>query len=67
LEDKNIGQAAASELLRIPQPKVSAIVNSKLQGISMQKLMELLNDLGNDVEIVITATPTKGRIHVTAA
>lgn len=67
LEDKNIGQAAASELLGIPQPKVSAIVNNKVRGISMQKLMELLNDLGIDVEIVITATPKKGRIHVTAA
>lgn len=67
LEDKNLGQAAASELLGIPQPKVSAIVNGKVQGISMQKLMELLNDLGIDVEIVIKATSQKGRIHVTAA
>jgi predicted XRE-type DNA-binding protein len=67
LEDKNLGQAAASELLGIPQPKVSAIVNGKVQGISMQKLMELLNDLGIDVEIVIKAIPKKGRIHVTAA
>ena len=67
LDRKNIGQASAAELLSIPQPKVSAIVNGKVQGISMQKLMELLNELGIDVEIVLKATSTKGRIHVTGA
>ncbi|MGA2689131.1 MAG: helix-turn-helix transcriptional regulator [Candidatus Korobacteraceae bacterium] len=66
---RNLGQADAAELLGLKQPKVSALVNGKLTGFSMEKLMELLNKLGEDVEIKVRKAPraAEGKIHVTAA
>ena len=69
LLSRNLGQAEAAELLGLKQPKVSALVNGKLSGFSMEKLMELLNKLGEDVEIKVRKAPraAEGKIHVTAA
>lgn len=50
---RGLSQAQAGEILRMPQPKVSAIRNYKLRGISLERLLEALADLGQDVEIVI--------------
>lgn len=38
----------------MPQPKISAIRNYKLQGISLGRLMHALTALGQHVEIVVT-------------
>jgi predicted XRE-type DNA-binding protein len=40
-------------VLGIPQPKVSALVNYRLDHFSVEKLMSFLNALEQDVEIVI--------------
>jgi len=43
----------------MPQPKVSAIRNYKLRGISVERLLQALADLGQHVDIVVKqATPT---------
>ena len=65
-----ISQAAASELLEINQPKISALANYKLNGFSVERLMNFLTALGADVQIVVRKKPGSrrpGRIHVTAA
>jgi predicted XRE-type DNA-binding protein len=38
----------------MPQPKISAIGNYKLQGISLERLMHALTALGQHVKIVVT-------------
>jgi len=53
-------QADAATLLGIPQPKVSAIRNYKLRGISLERLMQALTALGQHVEIVVS--PSTKRI-----
>jgi predicted XRE-type DNA-binding protein len=56
----DLSQIEAAEILGMPQPKVSAISNYKLQGISVGRLMEALTALGQHVEI--TVTPCGARI-----
>ncbi len=60
-------QAAAAALMRIDQPKVSALLNGHLANFSSERLMRLLTRLGQDVEIVVKAKPRRrpcGRIRV---
>jgi predicted XRE-type DNA-binding protein len=46
-------QAQAAAVLGVNQPKVSALLKCKLDGFSVERLMNFLTALGNDVEIVI--------------
>ena len=43
LEDRRLTQTAAATLLRLSQPKVSALRNYQLAGFSVERLMTLLN------------------------
>ena len=54
---RRLSQAAAAEKLGINQPKVSALVNYKLDGFSVERLMTFLTALDQDVEIVIKNKP----------
>jgi predicted XRE-type DNA-binding protein len=69
VEQSRLSQAAAAQRLRINQPKVSALANYRLEGFSVERLMNFLNALGRDVEIVIRWPRSRRapRIHVTAA
>lgn len=69
LANANLSQAAAADALKINQPKISALANYRLDGFSVERLMNFLNALGQDVEIVIRKTPGKRtpKIRVTAA
>ncbi len=63
LDEHKLSQLAAAERLGISQPKVSAIRNYKLHGISLGRLMQALVALDQRVTIVVgprTATPTEG-------
>ena len=53
IKERHLTQIAASELLGIPQSKVSCLVNGKLSMFSLDHLLLLLNRLGKDVDIVI--------------
>jgi predicted XRE-type DNA-binding protein len=68
IEAQRLSQTDAARLLAINQPKVSALVNYRLEGFSVERLMHFLNALGRDVEIVIrkkTRAKRPGRILVT--
>jgi predicted XRE-type DNA-binding protein len=63
-------QAVAAEKLGVTQPKVSALANYKLDGLSVERLMIFLTALDQDVEIVIRSKPesrSSGRISVITA
>lgn len=53
IKDRNLKQAEAAQLLGVPQPKVSALVNFRRDGFSVEKLMDFIVVLGRDVEIVV--------------
>ena len=53
IKDQHLKQVDAAHLLGVPQPKVSALVNYRLDGFSVEKLMDFIVALGRDVEIVV--------------
>jgi len=53
IKKRNLTQKEASDLLDIPQSKVSCLINGKLSMFSLDHLLMLLNKLGRDVEIII--------------
>ena len=70
MEDRGLTQAAAATILGLSQPKVSALRNYKLAGFSVERLMNLLTALDQDIEIVIrrkSRSRKGGRITVVAA
>ena len=70
LEQRKLSQSDAAKVLRVSQPKVSALRNYKLAGFSVERLMNLLMALDRDVDIVIRRRPRSrkaGRITVVAA
>jgi len=70
LRTRALTQQAAAKLLDINQPKISALVNYKLDGFSVERLMTYLTALDRDVEIIIRRKPASrlsGRIRVKAA
>ncbi len=70
IEDQRLSQGAAARQLKINQPKISALANYRLEGFSVERLMNFLTALDRDVEIVIRPKPRSGqtgRILVTPA
>ncbi|MBD2311927.1 XRE family transcriptional regulator [Desertifilum sp. FACHB-1129] len=53
IDAKRLTQTEAAKILGIDQPKVSALLNGKLSGFSIDRLFKFLNALGSDVEIRI--------------
>ena len=70
ISGRRLSQGPAARCLGINQPKISALANYRLDGFSVERLMQFLTALDQDVEIVIRPKPRsrKGaRILVTAA
>jgi predicted XRE-type DNA-binding protein len=70
LDERRLSQADAAKVLGITQPKVSALRHYKLAGISVERLMNLLTAVDQDVEIVIRRKPRSrkvARVSVVAA
>src|SRR5580704_12471214 len=70
LEARHLSQSAAARLLDINQPKFSALVNYRLEGFSVERLMLFLYALDRDVEITIRPKPRsrkEARILISAA
>jgi transcriptional regulator with XRE-family HTH domain len=57
MDERKLSQADAAKVLGVTQPKVSALRRFKLQGFSVERLMNLLTALDQDVEIVIRRKP----------
>jgi len=70
LHHQRLSQAKAARRLHINQPKVSALSNYRLDGFSVERLMNFLTALDRDVEIIVRKKPASRRsakILVTAA
>jgi predicted XRE-type DNA-binding protein len=53
LKERRLKQADTAAILGIPQPKVSALANYRLDHFSVERIISFLNALNQDVEIVI--------------
>jgi predicted XRE-type DNA-binding protein len=69
LDERGLPQNEAAKLLGVAQPKVSALRNYKLAGFSVERLMNLLVALDQDIDIVIRqkSRSRHARISVVAA
>jgi predicted XRE-type DNA-binding protein len=64
---RRLTQAKAAAFMGIDQPKVSALLNGRLDGFSSDRLMRLLRQLGQDVDVTVRAAPRgrkRGRLRV---
>ncbi len=68
IKGRHLTQKAAAEVLGATQPKVSNLINGKLEGFSMERLARFLNTLDRDVEIVVRRRPrSRKRSRITVS
>ena len=68
LTERTLTQRAAARILGIPQPKISNLLNGRLSGFSVERLLAFLTALNRDVQIIVTPTEDgeqRGEITVT--
>ena len=66
IDQKQLTQRSAAEILGIDQPKVSALTRGRLSGFPITRLLRFLNALGNDVEIIVKPKPeTRSEARIT--
>ena len=53
IAERKLTQAKAAKLLKLDQPKVSALVRGRVEGYSIDRLFRFLNALGQRVEITV--------------
>ena len=53
IKHRHLTQQQASEILGMPQSKISNMLRGNFRGISEAKMLECLNLLGRDIEIVV--------------
>jgi predicted XRE-type DNA-binding protein len=56
IRGRGLKQAQAATILGIKQPHVSALMRNRAGAFSVERLMDLLTALGQDVEIVVRPT-----------
>jgi len=56
LKQRHLTQASAGALLGIKQPHVSLLVRNRAGSFSVERLMDFLTALGQDVEITVRPT-----------
>jgi len=61
VKDRKLKQTETGKLLGVPQSNVSQLVNYRLDGFSVERLLGFLTLLDRDVEIVIR--PSRDRSH----
>ncbi len=62
IRHRHLSQMQASEILGMPQPKLSGMLRGQFRGISEAKMLECLNRLGRDVQIVVRK-PSRSRVE----
>lgn len=56
IKDRGLTQTAAGEILGIRQPHVSGLMRGQSGNFSVERLMDFLTALGQDVEITVRPT-----------
>ncbi len=53
IKEKKLTQKKAATILRVDQPKISALKNGKLSGFSIERLFSFLRALDQRIDIVV--------------
>jgi predicted XRE-type DNA-binding protein len=68
IKERGLTQAAAGKILGIKQPNVSALMRNRSGSFSVERLMDFLTALGQDVEITVRPTrKEQGEVSVVVA
>jgi predicted XRE-type DNA-binding protein len=68
IKARGLTQARAGEVLGIKQPHVSSLMRNRAGMFSVERLMEFLTELGQDVEIRVGPTRKQhGKVSVVVA
>jgi len=68
IKARGLTQAKAGEILGMKQPHVSALMRNRAGTFSVERLMEFLTALGQDVEITVRPTHKEhGKVSVVVA
>jgi predicted XRE-type DNA-binding protein len=68
IKARGLTQARAGEVLGIKQPHVSSLMRNRAGMFSVERLMEFLTELGQDVEIRVRPTRKQhGKVSVVVA
>jgi predicted XRE-type DNA-binding protein len=59
IEGRQLTQTRAAELIGLDQPSVSKLLRGRTGGYSIDRLFDILNRLGQDVEIHIRPKPAE--------
>jgi predicted XRE-type DNA-binding protein len=67
IRKRNLTQAEAGKILGIKQPHVSALMRNRAGSFSVERLMDFLTALGQDVEISVKpARERRGEVYFIA-
>ena len=66
LKERRLTQRQAGKILNLPQSKVSALMNGRLNLFSMDYLLKMLNLLDRDVEIIIKPKSKSRKVATTS-
>jgi predicted XRE-type DNA-binding protein len=61
IRELGLKQEEAAEIMGIDQGTVSKVINERLDGFSLERLIRYLNALGNDVEILVRRKHQSGQ------
>ncbi|MBU2648437.1 helix-turn-helix domain-containing protein [bacterium] len=64
IEERNLTQKEAAEILGISQPKISALKHGHFDGFSIDRLFRFLDSLEMEVEIRVYPKSNLRRVHV---
>ncbi len=65
IKERGLTQAEAGEILGIKQPNVSALMRNRSGAFSVERLVDFLTALGQDVEIIVRPTrKERGEVSV---
>lgn len=70
IKRRKLNQSQASEILDLPQPKLSCLLRGQFRGISEAKMLDCLTKLGRNIQIVVGPArklQTSGQIKVVFA
>src|SRR5438132_2900662 len=65
IAERGLTQAQAAALLKLDQPKISALRRGKLRGFSLERLFRCLKALDHDVEILVRPSRRSSRLRGT--
>jgi predicted XRE-type DNA-binding protein len=58
VEARGLSQAEVASITGVAQPKISELLRGRSQGFSTDRLLRMLNRLGQDVDIIVKPMPT---------